>query len=250
MSKREDKLSLAMIALKTPALPKVGPWLNTLLKKGDTPGLSESGILSFNTPTGWVAISLMEIPLPWSELETPCAHAYLWPDAEKSLRKHAAHLIVTVTDSKGDTVDRFLTLTKVIAALLDGFEVAGIYWGAGGVVQSPEIFREFAGEATREFLPLHLWIGFRIGRNKDKSLWGYTVGLEALGHMELEVLRSGYSGEDLIDRLFNCAHYLLDNGPILKDGNTFGLSAEEKIKIRHLPSEFGRKGKVIQLQFS
>jgi hypothetical protein len=250
MGKQGNSLTLAMVALKWPADIGAGPWLEHLLKEGDTPELTGDGILSFNTPKGWVAVSSMERPIAWGDLEAPCASSFMWPDARAVLKQHNAHLLVSISDPEADAIDRSLQLTQVIAALTEEVEAAGIFWGAGGVVQSPEIFRENAQGATRELLPLYLWISFRVGRNKDNSWWGYTIGLQAFDHLELEVVRSGYSPEDLVDRLFNCAHYLLDHGPVLKDGDTFGLSAEEKIEVRHLPSKLGRPGKVIQLQFA
>ncbi len=249
MGKRGNALTLAMIALEWPAAIEAGPWLQPLLKEGDTPELSEDGILTFNTPKGWVAIAPMDRPIAWGDLEAPCAAAFMWPEARAVLKQHKAHLLVSISSPDADEIDRSLQLTQVIAALTETVETAGIYWGAGAVVQSPQTFRGHAKGATRELLPLFLWISFRVGRNKDNSWWGYTIGLQAFDHLELEVVRSGYSPEDFVNRLFNCAHYLLDHGPVLKDGDTFGLSAEEKIKVRHLPSKLGRPGKVIQLQF-
>jgi len=54
--------------------------------------------------------------------------------------------------------------------------------------------------------------------------------------MELEVVASRAKAATLVDRAFNFTHYLLDHGPVLKDGDTIGLSAEERLRVRHLPS--------------
>jgi hypothetical protein len=35
---------------------------------------------------------------------------------------------------------------------------------------------------------------------------------------------------------------------VLKDGETLGITAEQKIRIRHCPSSFGRPGDVIRLE--
>jgi hypothetical protein len=42
--------------------------------------------------------------------------------------------------------------------------------------------------------------------------------------------------------------YLLENGPVLMDGQTIGMSAEQQIRIRHCPSIFGHPGQVIRLE--
>ena len=43
-------------------------------------------------------------------------------------------------------------------------------------------------------------------------------------------------------------YYLLENGPVLKHGETIGMSAEQKIGIRHCRSSFGHPGKVIRFE--
>jgi hypothetical protein len=54
--------------------------------------------------------------------------------------------------------------------------------------------------------------------------------------------------EYALDRVFNAAHFLCDHGPVLKDGETFGLSASEKIRISHRPSRWERSPDVIFLE--
>jgi hypothetical protein len=43
-------------------------------------------------------------------------------------------------------------------------------------------------------------------------------------------------------------YYLLENGPVLKHGETIGMSAEQQIRISHSASSFGHHGKVIRLE--
>jgi hypothetical protein len=57
------------------------------------------------------------------------------------------------------------------------------------------------------------------------------------------------SVDHALDRVFNAAHYLCDHGPVLLDGQTFGLSADERILISHRPSRWKRPGDVLFLEF-
>ena len=66
--------------------------------------------------------------------------------------------------------------------------------------------------------------------------------------MELEVSRCTWTAEQLVDRLFNFAHYLLDRGPVLLNGQTIGVSADEQISIEHRASLCGDGRTVIHLQ--
>jgi len=101
---------------------------------------------------------------------------------------------------------------------------------------------------TREFLLIYLWIDFRRQQNPDGTFTVYTTGLEALGFMEIEIQNSTKKIRELVDRASNICCYLLDNGPVLKDGDTIGLTAEEKIKISHTPSIWDQNRLVYQLK--
>lgn len=243
----KGSVSVAMIASNKPLDLKAGSWLKPLAPQGTVAG--RDGMMTFKVGTSIVGIALIPQAIPWTALEEACVRALFWTDAAKALKAHTTHVVVSVGDPKLDSVDRALLLTRVICAFLKEFEAVGVYWGAGAVVQSTQIFLDLAAEANRSMLPLHLWMSFRVGAAGSGGVAGYTVGLRAFDQMELEVLQCGYSPADLVDRLFNCAHYLLDKGPVLLDGHTIGLSAEERIEVRHLPSHFGQPGKVIQLQF-
>jgi hypothetical protein len=43
-------------------------------------------------------------------------------------------------------------------------------------------------------------------------------------------------------------YYLLENGPVLKHGQTIGMTAEQQLSIQHCPSSFGHPGTVIRLE--
>ncbi len=72
--------------------------------------------------------------------------------------------------------------------------------------------------------------------------------MKALGHMEIEIPRIRMSPGDLRDWTINIAGYLLDKGPVLLDGNTIGMTAEQKIRIRHTTSMFDRPDLVLRME--
>jgi len=49
-------------------------------------------------------------------------------------------------------------------------------------------------------------------------------------------------------RVLGLCQYLIANGPVIEDGATVGLTAEEKIRARHLPQ--GRRAGVPILELS
>jgi hypothetical protein len=66
--------------------------------------------------------------------------------------------------------------------------------------------------------------------------------------MEIEIARIEMEIGELREWLLEIMCYLLENGPVLLDGQTIGMSAEQQIHIRHCPSIFGHAGQVIRLE--
>src|SRR4029453_16757167 len=76
------------LAVTWPSLPKA----SEISQKDAT--------LSFSVGESIVAIGLMPAPIPWRDLDGPCATSWFWPKAAEELRKHGQHLIVTVLAEK------------------------------------------------------------------------------------------------------------------------------------------------------
>lgn len=72
--------------------------------------------------------------------------------------------------------------------------------------------------------------------------------MKALGHMEIEIKESGENPTILLDLVYNFAHYLLDNGPVIKNGQTFGMTEEQRILVSHVPSFTDRDQTVYRLE--
>jgi Domain of unknown function (DUF4261) len=54
---------------------------------------------------------------------------------------------------------------------------------------------------------------------------------------------------DLRDRFLSLAGYLIENGPVIEDGNTVGADANEKIQVIYSASQFGHDGQVMRLDY-
>ncbi|MEW5848217.1 MAG: DUF4261 domain-containing protein [Myxococcota bacterium] len=209
-----------------------------------------SGNVSFRVADQECHVSVMPAPMPWSDLEGPCATAWWWKDAANACRRHQVHVVVSVTSSRGDRFGQRLLLTDVAAAVVDREKGIGVYWGEAPLVQPRGEFLDQAREASREYLPLHLWVDFRIEPRGEQQFLFATSGMRALGHMELEAVHRVESAEEIaevVDKMFNVAHYLCDHGPVLEHGHTIGMTADEKIRIEHRASEWTRPEKVIRL---
>lgn len=204
---------------------------------------------SFSLGESEVVFARMPAPIPWSDLEPVCEASLLWKNPKQALKPHRSHLIVTLL-YEASPVEQAKRLTQVLAAILGACEQAlGVYWGTAGQVISSEIFRDFAKEFLPDEFPLMLWVNVRVGKNETGTSSGFTRGLAAFGLMELETEDSPEVPGDLHGRLVGLAGYLLENGPVIRDGDTVGGSADERIQIVYSKSSFGNEGKVMRLNY-
>ncbi len=245
---------LAMIALNSADMPGIknlaksfydlsGIKINTSSEK------TEDNALNFSIGKDSARLILISEPIPWSQLEGPCATAWWWPEAAEKMRGHTHHLIVTYFGKSEDLVGNYLTLTRLVSAAAAHTNAAGIYWGAGTLVHEPNMFTQQTAAISRENLPLDLWIDFRIGRNEDGSFSLVTTGMKEFNHLEIEILQSFSQPDQIMDFVFTIAHYIIAADVDVRDGETIGRTAEEKIPARHLPSIWDKSETALRLDF-
>lgn len=207
--------------------------------------------LSMSLPTADVAIGMMPIPVPASDLDEPCATSILWPDARTIVPGHLSHAIVTVHGELAPVALSTL-LTQVTAALMASTESAlGVFWTNATLLVPKDLFIDFAVEVLPAEPPLPIWVDYRVGWNEDRTTSaGFTKGMAALGHMELEARAANESPAELRKRFEAVTGYLLENGPVIDDRDTVGENAHEKIRVVYGDSAYGGKQQVMQLVYA
>ncbi len=228
-----------------PPIPQLDESIQNLSRKKDTVTFTICGETGF--------VSLMPAPVPWSDLEGPCVTSLYWREAAKVLKPHAAHVIVSVMPRTDDLsmVLWAIFLTKLTAsvALALGPRALGVYWSAGTLVQSVPFFLESAHKIAPDCLPLELWIEFRLQRLKDGSCNVLTTGLDIFGLPEIEVINSKRKPQQVLPFVINLAEYLLQNGPVIKAGDTVGEDANQKTTVEFQPSTWERPGPVMRVLY-
>jgi len=250
--KKEDPAAtfafVALREMKIPATNDIQAALQAFLPtNAAVTGLqiSEKAV-TFSINGQFAMFGFLDFPIPWTDLEIPCATSWLWTEATAEMKPHKAHLIVSYFGTDGTLLDRALLLTRLTAAAAKAFDAVGVYWGHGGVVLSARRFQDIAAKATTDKLPLLTWIDFRLQKNPDKTINVLTTGLEYFGCMEIEILNSHRSYEDIMDTVMGLATITL-RGEVIKDGDTIGPDDQTKIKVRHAKSVWDRKGKVLRV---
>ena len=195
------------------------------------------------------AVTLVPKEIPWSQLEGPCATAWYWPDAEKALRPHQAHLLVTLVDEGGKESHKATALTQLVAGLVSSTQSCGVFWGPGRLVHPPRAFLDQAATLAADDMPLFLWVDFRVERTQTGGTRLYTTGLEALGYIELEVADFPGEPQTLLEFAYNIAHYQLTQAKEINEGDTIGLTDEVQVVASRVPSMFDESLEVVGLQF-
>lgn len=244
---------MSLVALNRTELPSFDEIAESYaLQDPDAPPLTPAGatenLRTFTIGDFTAAATLVPRSIPWSQLEGPAETAWYWPRAVAELRGHTAHILLTLIDEGGRSVDKALALTRLTAAVTATASSVGVFWGPGRLVHSPDGFLDQATQAHPRNLPLFLWVDFRV-EETDNGLRLFTTGLEALGGNELEV--ENYPGEpqQLLEFVYNVAHYQLDRNRIINDGDTIGLTDEVRVTARRTPSMLGGDLEVLRLDF-
>jgi len=205
--------------------------------------------LSYRIGSTDVIMGKMRAPIPWSDLEGPCATSVLWPKAADELKEHKTHVIVTVMGEL-DPIELSTRLIQATASLMATSPTAlGVFWANATLLVPKDLFIRFAVEVLPHGLPLHICVDFRVGNDGDKSSAGFTAGMAALGHMELEAQNAAEPPGELRERFMGLASYVVENGPVINDGDTVGEDANERIRVVYSDSAFGHEGKVMRLVY-
>lgn len=205
--------------------------------------------LSLGLGEGYAIIARVAAPIPSSELEGPCATSLLWKNAAEEVRRHTHHWLVTLMGVE-EPIAQATLLTQVTAAATAACpDAIGVYWGNATLVIPKPIFIDFAEKILPQGPPLFIWVDFRVGKDSETSSAGFTQGMQALGHMELETQKAPEPPGELRERLMSLASYVIEHGPIIRDGDTIGEDAHEKIRVVFSPSAYGSEGKVMRLVY-
>ena len=224
---------LALIALPEPLLPEPSLVQSALSEGRLQLATQTDALVLFNWNEATVAYTLVDKPIPAEQLAGPCERAWYWPEAAERLAGHRAHLLVALVDEGRDRVAKSLRLTQFVAALLSaagaGGSGSGVQWGGSRQVHEPSAFVEVAATSSKENLPLHLWIDFQVEATEVNALRLYTTGLAAFGRPEMEVAHYAGTPQELMNHAYNLAHYVLERGGVIKEGEKIGLPGEIQV---------------------
>ena len=189
-------------------------------------------------PGGALVFAHLPVPVPAGDLTGPLAVAWHWPEADDVVAAHQSHVLVHAASKAMDRLDVRLLVTRVAASIVTVAGASGVYVGDAMLVRAAADYVEDAHASSRHELPMLSWVGFNLVGEDDGSLSAYTTGLGAFDLQELEVRQTDRPHAELLGLLADLAHYQLVSGKELKDGDTFGASADDRTRVRYEESAF------------
>lgn len=191
-------------------------------------GEKSDDTLIFDVGDMFAAVSLFQAPIPNGEAEENAESNYLWQGAVEAAKSHKAHIVVAVMGKDTDLMERGKLFVKLISCCCRQKNAVGVY--TNGTVFEPKLYIAFSEMMKKEESPLFNLVWFGLYRSEN-GVCDYTNGLSAFGKDEIEILNADCQPSDLRDFLTNIAAYVLESDVTLQDGETIGLTADDKHSI-------------------
>ncbi|MCI8414257.1 MAG: DUF4261 domain-containing protein [Ruminiclostridium sp.] len=195
----------------------------------EAPEEGEGPAIVFEHEGMMVSVALMEAPVPNGEAEYWANSNFMERDqALAAARDHQSHLLVAVMGREAAPLKAGELFVKLAASCLKAPNALGIY--DCGTVWLPEYFirSSLAMKEGRPPLDALVFVGLYRG---EKGVSSWTNGLRSFGKEELEVVESRHKPSEVYDLMWNVSSYLIQEGAVLRDGETLGYTAKQKLPI-------------------
>jgi hypothetical protein len=194
-----------------------------------------------------IAIANIPLAIPGGEVERIAAYNYFWENGVEETSKHKGHIVLSIMNTGKNTIQENLLYSKIASAVMNNSKSIGIYIGNRTLVLKKDFYQANVKMMSENDLPLYNWIYFGLREENGKNSV-YTYGLAEFGKQEMEIIDSENSLEELSEMMFNMAHYVVSYNVTLKNGETIGLSAEQKLKIIESKGKF-LEGKTLKIKY-
>ena len=166
--------------------------------------------LMMDVPGAMVTVSFMDDPIPEDEIASAAIHA-VWEGASYAAKTHTAHLMIAVLPDAMSALDAGRLYCNIISAVLDDDTALAVY--TSGTILDSLLFRQHVAEHDTVLLETLIFVGTYM---REGGNCGYTVGLDAFGKDELELLDSAESSDEIRKILRSCAYKIIkeNNGSV------------------------------------
>jgi hypothetical protein len=174
----------------------------------------------------------MDLPYPDS-VDTVAEFAHWWPNALSDIARSKAHFLISCSWRNHSRLEAHMRQLILVRELIEQLPVIGVLWGSS--LTQTELFKEEFTSTQEDGLPFSLWVLIQYSKQPNGNLLISTLGMRDFEAMEIET-ESSLPFDETFDLVRDVGSYILAEGPVIKDGDTIGLSEEQKIRVRHTRS--------------
>lgn len=190
---------------------------------------SQGTALAFYVDGMMATVGLMEAKIPDEEAEYWANSNFMTREQSVAAAKnHQAHLLVAVLGRASDPLEAGELYVKVASTCLKASNALGIY--DCGTVWLPEYYIRSAMIMKEDEFPLMNLVFFGLYQD-EKGVSCWTNGLSSFGKEELEVINSSQQPSEVFELVMSISSYLLLEGAVLRNGETLGYTADQKLPI-------------------
>jgi uncharacterized protein DUF4261 len=174
----------------------------------------------------------VDTPFSWP-LEPMAQFAYWWPDAMKDIARSTCFAAITCSWCRQSRLDAHIRHLVLVRELVEQLPVIGVVWGS--VLVQPSVLKAEFSRLQQSELPFSLWVLIQFSKQPNGNILISTIGMRDFGQMEIET-ESTLPLDQTFDLVRKFGSYIIAKGPVVKDGETFGLSEAQRIKVRYVRS--------------
>jgi hypothetical protein len=182
-----------------------------------------------------VAVMKFDAALPDGWQSAASRAALYWPEANAVFRRHRAHLVVAALGNSEDRLQIARATAAVVGAIVAAYSACtGVLWDLT-VANSGQVVAELSRSAFAPYpdFPSSLWVSMHPFRDPGTPRVGVvTTGLRKFIGREIELEGQASQLKTLLTTAAGLVTYLLQNGADVRDGDTIGGSASERIAVR------------------
>jgi hypothetical protein len=187
---------------------------------------------------GELSVLMLPRPVAGGEAVEAVRHSLTGLLREWKLGAYEAQLVVVFVDAPGRSArDTQVRFTRLVGAVTRAASApVGVYWGSANATHDPEFVRKVAGDEDLKNLAI-LWLGFVVTDASPERVRVQSVGMEVLGLPEMQLTApKTRRPPEVLAALYDPLLHVLRRGAELPEGDTFGMSADERTPVRYGPS--------------
>ena len=208
------------------------------------PPTSQAGGILIDIDGVLITVMLIDKPLPPDATERALQLDRVWPDARETIARNKAHVIIATLNpitNHGQALNSDAYVSFVAASVMDMTNATSLVWEAGDAITKAETFQQATDALAEKQLPVLSWMSLAIGQGPPTATGAPTVimrtrGVAPFAGREIEFAPSTWPPAQMADRVIGTALYLMQRGPVVKDGDTLGNTSSERITV-HLEGE-------------